>query len=85
MFNTIIQIVGWTGTILIVTAFFLNAQGKIKSESRAYQVVNLFGAMFIGANVLYQQAWPAFGLQVVWGAIAVYELIKINFRGRPRT
>ncbi|MEK7624928.1 MAG: hypothetical protein AAB467_01100 [Patescibacteria group bacterium] len=84
MTNIVIQIIGWIGTILIVTAFFLNEQGKIKSKSRAYQVVNLFGAMFIGVNVLYQRAWPALGLQFVWGLIAIFELIKITLRKSPR-
>ena len=83
MANVIIQIIGWIGTALVVAAYFLISQKKLSSESRAYQLMNLFGALFISVNVGYQKAWPALGLQVVWGMIAIFELIKMGFRKPP--
>ena len=71
------QIIGWVGTFLIVLAYFLVSNNKISAESKRYQLINLFGAIGIGFNVFYQQAWPAFTLQIIWGIIAIVSIIKI--------
>lgn len=72
------QVIGWIGTFLIVFAYFLISTKKVDSQSRIYQILNLFGAIAVGINVLHQQAWPAFVLQIVWGIIAIMSLIKIK-------
>jgi len=72
------QIIGWIGTFLIVLAYFLVSNKKVAPESKWYQFLNLFGAIFVGVNVFYQQAWPAFTLQIVWGIIAIISLLKIK-------
>lgn len=75
--ETVIQIAGWTGTFLIVFAYFLLvAFKKIDKNNKAYQVMNLFGAIGIGINVFYHQAYPAVVLQVIWGIIAIVSLLK---------
>ncbi|MBI2055211.1 MAG: hypothetical protein HYT39_03930 [Candidatus Sungbacteria bacterium] len=40
--------------------------------------MNLIGAIGVGANVLYQQAWPALALQVIWGIIAIATLVRVR-------
>lgn len=70
------QTIGWIGTIFVIIAYFLNSYNKIKSNSREYQLMNLFGSIGIGFNVFYQSAWPAFTLQVVWGLIAIFSLLR---------
>lgn len=73
------QIIGWVGTILVVLAYFLLIKSeKITEDSRLYQAMNLLGAICLGVNVYYQRAWPAFGLQIVWGIIAIFSLVKIK-------
>ncbi len=72
------QTIGWIGTFLIVLAYFLVSNNKISATDRRYQLLNLFGAIFVGVNVFQQSAWPAFTLQVVWSLIAIFSLIKIK-------
>ena len=74
--ETLIQIVGWGGTFLIVFAYFLVSYKKVDGSSKIYQAMNLLGAIGVGVNVFHQQAWPAVALQVVWGIIAIVALIK---------
>lgn len=71
-----IQIVGWIGTILIVLAYFLVSNQYVNSKSKTYQLVNLFGAIGVGINVFYQEAWPALALQITWAIIALASLIR---------
>ena len=72
----IVEIVGWIGTILVVVAYFLVSTERIKPKAVSYNLMNLFGAIFIGVNVFVNQAWPAFGLQIVWGVVAMMSLAK---------
>ena len=75
--ETLIQIAGWIGSFLIVFAYFLLvAFKKIDENDKAYQIMNLFGAIGIGVNVFYHQAYPAVALQVIWGIIAIVSLLK---------
>lgn len=71
------NIIGWIGTIFIVLAYFLVSNNKIKATDVVYQLMNLFGAIGVGVNVFYQQAWPSFSLQIIWAIIAIYSLSKI--------
>lgn len=76
MIQIFTQLVGWIGTVLLVAAYFLVSYNKISSSDSRYQLMNLVGAIGVGANVFYQQAWPAFAMQIIWGIIAVIALIK---------
>lgn len=73
----LIQVVGWFGTFLIASAYFLLVMSKkIDEDSRIYQTMNLFGAIGVGMNVFYHQAWPAVILQLIWGIVAIVALMK---------
>lgn len=74
--EALLEAIGWVGTLLIVLAYFLNSAKKIASSSKAYHLMNLAGAVGIGANVYHHGAWPSFALQIGWGAIAIVTLIK---------
>ena len=74
----ITDIIGWIGTGLIVVAYFLVSNKKVSSTGAVYQFMNLFGALGVGANVLYQKAWPSVALQCIWFLIAVVSLLRIK-------
>lgn len=76
----IVNLIGWTGTILMAMSYFLVSSDKVKSTDTSYQLMNLFGAVFLGINVFYQKAWPAFAFEVIWVTIAIYALFR---KGNP--
>ncbi len=73
-----LELFGWFGTSLFVIAYYMVSCGRRKVDSRAYQLMNLTGAVAVGASVLPKQAWPAFFLEVIWGAIALAALLRIK-------
>ena len=75
----VLELFGWLGTSLFVIAYYLVSCGKMKVDGRPYQLMNLVGAVAVGASVLPKQAWPAFALEVIWGGIALTALLRINF------
>ena len=70
------QVVGWIGAFLVVLAYFLISYKKVQGDSRIYQLMNLIGAIGVGVNASYQEAWPSFAIQIVWGIIAIVALVK---------
>lgn len=78
----LVDLLGWLGTGLIVLAYGLVSSGKLAGKSAQYQLLNFFGALFLGINLLVEQSWPAFTLQVVWAAIAIAALVKFPARAR---
>lgn len=74
--NLEIKIIGWAGSILIITAYSLNSLGYISAENIIYQILNLFGAILLAIRVFSDREWSMLFLEVFWGAIAVVSLIK---------
>ena len=72
----IFSMLGWVGTVLVVGAYFLNSTKRLGSASRTYQLMNLFGAVGVGFSTYHQAAWPAVMLQLIWGMIAIWSLLK---------
>ncbi|MFA6274188.1 MAG: hypothetical protein WC662_03430 [Candidatus Paceibacterota bacterium] len=72
-----IQIVGWGGTFLFVISFILVSSKKIGAQSNSYELMNLLGAIGVGIGAFSKYDWPSVGLQIIWGAISIFFLIKI--------
>lgn len=72
------DIAGWIGAFLVIAAYFLVSTKKLPPQSRTYQLMNLFGAIGVGINVLTQKAYPSVAIQVVWAMIAIYGLYKAS-------
>jgi hypothetical protein len=73
----LIEILGWVGSIEVVTAYALNSYQKIKSDSLTFQLLNLSGALFLIINSLYKEAYPFTFINSVWSVIAIVAIIGI--------
>lgn len=71
-----VQVLGWLGMIMIVYAHFLVSEKEVTGTSHKYQYLNMIGSACIAVNVFYAHAWPAVALQLIWIAIAIYDLFK---------
>jgi hypothetical protein len=72
-----IEIIGWTGALLILAAYALLSTGKLRAESLTYHFMNMLGAAGFVINSGWNGALPSAAMNVVWigiGAYAVYQL-----------
>ena len=76
--NYVIEIIGWIGAVLIVGAYFLNINGKLKSSSLVYIVSNLVGGIFFTINTFVHSAYPSMIVNIIWVVIAVAAIVKLN-------
>jgi len=73
----LIDILGWVGSVEVVTAYGLNSYQKIKSDSLTFQLLNLTGAIFLIINSIYKEAYPFTFINTVWSVIAMVAIMGI--------
>lgn len=71
-----IEIAGWLGVLLIVTAYALNNFGAIESGSAAYQILNALGAIGIIIDGLGKKDLQPVVLNIIWLTIALIALAR---------
>jgi hypothetical protein len=75
--NLIVDILGWIGSIEVVAAYGLNSAQKIKSDSLAFQLLNLTGSLFLIINSVYKGVYPFTFINTVWAIIAIAAIVGI--------
>lgn len=75
------EVIGWTGTLLLIGAYFLLSIGKIPN-GRTYQWLNLLGALGLLVNGAVHGAWPSAVLNIVWSGIGIFAIIQLARRRR---
>ena len=71
-----IEVIGWVGTVLILSAYFLLTLRKLSRESKLYHLMNLVGGLSIVINSVVNQAYPPAALNIAWSLIALYGIVK---------
>ena len=74
--KTLIRIIGWAGTTLIITAYTLNSFNYISTQNIIYSLLNLFGAILIGIRVYVNKNWSNVFLEIFWGAVAILSILN---------
>ncbi|MEO5938074.1 MAG: hypothetical protein ABIQ43_03590 [Sphingomonas sp.] len=73
-----IEVAGWGGMALILAAYILLSVGRIDGRSRAYQWMNVVGAVCFILNSGYNGAIPSATLNVAWAAIGLHTLWRMR-------
>ena len=72
----IIDILGWTGSILYLLAYALVSAKKTEGDSVVYQGMNIFAGILLVVYTLALGAYATTGLNAVWVAIGLLTLGK---------
>jgi hypothetical protein len=72
----IFDILGWIGMVLVLLAYVLLSTSKIEN-GKLYQVLNLIAAILMAIGLFPTKAWFSFTLQVVWGLVAIFSIVKL--------
>jgi hypothetical protein len=71
-----IEVIGWSGAVLIITAYALLSAGRLSGDSRTYHLMNIMGAVGFVVNSGWNGALPSAALNVVWIGIGAYALLQ---------
>ncbi len=79
-----IEIVGWIGATLILGAYILVSTGKLDGRSRAFQWMNVIGAVGFTINSGAHGAIPSTVLNIIWAGIGLFTLWQIGRAVTPK-
>ncbi len=72
-----VEVAGWGGAALILSAYLLITMGKVTGQSALYQWMNVAGAAGFIVNGWWHGAVPSAALNVVWmmiGGVALWRM-----------
>jgi hypothetical protein len=72
--SPIINILGWTGSILYLLAYALVSMKKTEGDSLLYQGINIFAGILLVIYTLYLGVLATTGLNAVWVIIGLFTL-----------
>ncbi len=76
-YTLLVDILGWIGVALYVTAYYMVSAGRVSGRARSYQYLNLAGAVGVALNAFYYGAFPSAVVNVIWFAIALATLANV--------
>ena len=71
-----LEVLGWTGTILILVSYALLASGVIGNDIR-YHGLLLIGSIGVAAISYYKKAWQPMVLNLVFMILAIIAIMRI--------
>lgn len=77
----VINVIGWAGSAAVLIAYLAVSVNRLKGDSVPYQLLNLFGSIFLMTNTLYFGAYPSTFVNFVWLFIAVFALVRARKKG----
>ncbi|MGE4293138.1 MAG: hypothetical protein AB7E32_13130 [Desulfovibrio sp.] len=78
------DLIGLTGSLLIIVAYFLLHVERLQSGSMAYSAINLLGALFILYSLCFEFNLAAAFIECVWTLISMFGIWKAWRSRRPR-
>ncbi len=72
------EIIGWIGTLLLLTAYGLTSSGRVSARSATYHLLNVAGAVAVAVNVIAHKAWSISALELCWALIGLVSLARIG-------
>ena len=75
--KSFIQILGWLGVVMILSAYFMVTFSFLSPQNLAYLLLNIFGSIFVLIETFNKKDYqPAF-LNIIWAIIGIISLLRI--------
>ena len=76
MIDLLFDIIGMSGTVLVVGAFIMLQLEKLNPKSLTYNLTNLIGAILLLISLCYNFNLASFVIELFWIAASVIGLFK---------
>jgi hypothetical protein len=73
---------GWIGSFAYLLAYLLLSLNKLKSDQKAYHILNIVGALGLTVNAIFIQDYPNVLVNIFWGLIALMAILLIVLKKR---
>jgi hypothetical protein len=79
-----VDLIGWAGSLCVLSAYGLLSMHKLTAHSAIYQALNILGSICLIINTVFYFAYPSTFVNIVWLLIAIFALINI-YKSRKST
>lgn len=79
-----IDILGWSGALLLLIAFALVSNDRLKATGLRYQCLNIIGSLLLLTNNVFYGAYPSGFVNLVWAGVAGVTFVR-RIREEART
>lgn len=79
--NLIVDVVGWSGAVVVLVAYALVSNRRVEGDSWQYQTLNIAGAALLLVNTAFKGAYPSSFVNGIWIGIAVLSI----WRGQQKS
>jgi hypothetical protein len=70
------------GSFAYLLAYLLLSLNKLKSDQKAYHILNIVGALGLTVNAIFIQDYPNVLVNFFWGLIALMAILLIVLKKR---
>ena len=70
------DLVGTTGVVMILVAYFLAQTQRVSSQSLGYSAINLVGSVLIAISLVYDFNLASFIIEIAWISISIYGIVR---------
>jgi len=70
----LVDVLGWIGAVLFLTAYALVSLKKVEGDSILFQGINIVAGIFLITNTVYWKAYPSAALNLAWIGVAIFTL-----------
>jgi predicted membrane protein len=74
----LIEILGWTGSLLVLIAYAMNISKKLSADSLTYYLLNIAGSSFLIVHTAIHHAFPSMVVNIIWVFIPVVTIVRAN-------
>lgn len=74
------QAIGWVGAFLLLLGYWLVSTRRVDGEGLPFQLVNIFGSVFLGIAAVGGRVWSSAALNAVWALIGVAVSVRLLVR-----
>lgn len=67
---------GWAGGLVLISAYALVSFGRISAQGAAFQSLNLIGSLMLAANSAWHGAWPSASVNLIWIGVGIAALLR---------
>ncbi|MEP1472888.1 MAG: hypothetical protein ABJK20_03615 [Halieaceae bacterium] len=86
MHSVLVDVIGMTGTALVVGSYFLLQLDRIDSRGLGYNLMNLAGAILLLVSLCFKFNLASFVIELFWIAASLVGLYRwLQTRNQPST
>jgi len=79
-----IEVVGWCGAVLLLSAYGLLSAGRLREESLLYHFMNILGGAGFVVNSGWNGAFPSAAMNLIWMGIGITAVVQHHRRVRVK-